>query len=42
LVEIGLHKRKKQEIKSILASQDRKLAGINAPAKGLFLKEVKY
>jgi len=38
----GLHKRKKQEIKSILASQDRKLAGINAPAKGLFLKEVKY
>ncbi len=42
LIEIGLHKREKQEILSILASKDRKLAGINAPAKGLFLKAVKY
>jgi len=42
LIEIGLRKRHWEEIKTILDACDRRMAGINAPAKGLFLKEVKY
>jgi tRNA pseudouridine38-40 synthase len=42
LVEIGKGKRKAADLRKILNSKDRKEAGPTAPAKGLFLKEVKY
>ena len=42
LVEVGRGKRKPEEMKPIIESRDRTIAGITAPAFGLFLKEVKY
>ena len=42
LVEIGKGKRKAADLRKILNSKDRREAGPTAPAKGLFLKEVKY
>jgi tRNA pseudouridine38-40 synthase len=42
LVEVGLGKRKPEEMKPIIESRDRTIAGVTAPACGLFLKEVKY
>ncbi len=42
LVEIGRGKRSSSDIVPILNAKDRKQAGMTAPAKGLFLKEVKY
>ncbi len=42
LVEIGTGKREPEEIRNILDGKDRKKAGQCAPAKGLFLLEVKY
>ena len=42
LVEVGRGKISAQEFKRILDSKDRKEAGPTAPARGLFLKEVKY
>jgi tRNA pseudouridine38-40 synthase len=42
LVEVGRGKRKPEEMKSIIESKDRTVAGVTAPACGLFLKEVKY
>lgn len=42
LVDVGRGKRTPESVKTILASQDRFLAGKTAPAKGLFLWEVKY
>jgi tRNA pseudouridine38-40 synthase len=42
LVDVGLHKITPDDFKRILASKDRNLAGITAPAHGLFLMEVKY
>jgi tRNA pseudouridine38-40 synthase len=42
LVEVGRGKISVQEFKRILDSKDRKEAGPTAPARGLFLKEVKY
>jgi tRNA pseudouridine38-40 synthase len=42
LVEVGRDKRKPEEMKLIIESRNRKIAGITAPACGLFLKEVKY
>jgi tRNA pseudouridine38-40 synthase len=42
LVEIGRGKRKPSEMKEIIDSRDRNIAGITAPARGLYLKEVKY
>jgi len=42
LVEIGKGKMKASDFRKILNSKDRKKAGPTAPAKGLFLKEVKY
>ena len=42
LVEVGRGKRKPADMKEIIESRDRKIAGITAPAQGLFLKEVKY
>jgi len=42
LVEVGRGKISLEELKRILESKDRKKAGPTAPARGLFLKEVKY
>jgi len=42
LVDVGLGKITPDDFKRILISQDRNLAGITAPAHGLFLMEVKY
>ncbi len=42
LVEVGRGKRKQEEMKVIIESRNRKIAGATAPACGLFLKEVKY
>jgi len=42
LVEVGRGKRKPEEMKPIIESRDRTIAGVTAPACGLFLKEVKY
>ena len=42
LVEVGRGKRKPEEMKVIIESKNRKIAGATAPACGLFLKEVKY
>jgi tRNA pseudouridine38-40 synthase len=42
LVEVGRGRRKPEEMKPIIESRDRTVAGVTAPACGLFLKEVKY
>ena len=42
LVEVGRAKRKPEEMKVIIESRNRNIAGVTAPACGLFLKEVKY
>lgn len=42
LVEIGRGKRMPSEMKEIIESQNRNIAGVTAPARGLYLKEVKY
>ncbi len=42
LVEVGRGKINAAEFQKILDSKDRKKAGPTAPARGLFLKEVKY
>jgi tRNA pseudouridine38-40 synthase len=42
LVDVGLGKITPDDFRQIFASKDRNLAGITAPARGLFLMEVKY
>jgi tRNA pseudouridine38-40 synthase len=42
LVEIGRGQRPPEAMKDIIASRDRNIAGVTAPARGLYLKEVKY
>lgn len=42
LYEVGYHRLKPQDILKIIESSDRSLAGITAPAQGLYLKEVYY
>ena len=42
LVDVGLDKITPDDFKQILVSKNRNLAGITAPAHGLFLIEVKY
>jgi tRNA pseudouridine38-40 synthase len=42
LVEVGRSKRKPEEMRVIIESRNRNIAGVTAPACGLFLKEVKY
>ena len=42
LVDVGLDKITPDDFKQILVSKNRNLAGITAPAHGLFLMEVKY
>jgi tRNA pseudouridine38-40 synthase len=41
-VDVGLGKITPEDFKQILASKNRNLAGITAPAHGLFLVDVKY
>lgn len=42
LVEVGLGKRKPEELKAVIESCDRRNAGHTAPAEGLYLAEVFY
>ena len=42
LVEVGKGKISAAQFQKIIESKDRKEAGPTAPARGLFLKEVKY
>lgn len=42
LLEIALGKRPVSQIKELFAAKDRKMAGIAAPAKGLFLMKIEY
>jgi len=42
LVEVGKGKMRERDFRDVLDSKDRRKAGPTAPAKGLFLKEVKY
>ena len=42
LVEVGLGKRKPEDLIEIIESTDRKMAGHKAPAEGLYLVEVYY
>jgi len=42
LVDVGLGRLNEDDFAAILASRDRKKAGITAPAQGLYLKEVLY
>ena len=42
LVEIGLGKRPPQDMRRIIEAKNRCEAGSSAPAKGLFLNEIKY
>ncbi len=42
LMEVGMGKRKPEEIPQILAGRDRTRAGVTAPPQGLFLYEVSY
>lgn len=42
LIEVGMHRRKPEELAEILDSGNREMAGELAPAKGLALMEVRY
>lgn len=42
LIEVGLGKRKPEEMEGILAAQNREAAGMTAPPEGLFLASVEY
>ena len=42
LIEVGLGKRAPEDVARILASRDRRQAGFNAPAEGLYLLRVLY
>ncbi|WP_195617771.1 tRNA pseudouridine(38-40) synthase TruA [Clostridium paraputrificum] len=42
LVEVGLHKRKPEDIKEILDSKNRENSGLKVPGKGLMLKNLEY
>ncbi len=42
LIEVGLGRRKPEEMTWILESMDRQAAGFTAPSEGLFLEQVEY
>lgn len=42
LIEVGLGKRKPEEMEALIASKNREEAGFTAPAQGLCLKSVSY
>ncbi len=42
IIEVGKGKTKSEEIREIINSKDRRLAGPTAPARGLFLEKINY
>ena len=42
LIEVGIGKKKIDNLKLILESRDRSLAGYSVPANGLFLTKIIY
>jgi len=42
LLEVGLGKRRPEDMETILLAKDREAAGMTAPAEGLFLMKVEY
>lgn len=42
LIEVGLHKKKPEELQEMLNAKDRQIAGPTAPAKGLTLMKIDY
>ncbi|WP_196885426.1 tRNA pseudouridine(38-40) synthase TruA [Aureivirga sp. CE67] len=42
LLEIGLEKKKVEDLEKIILSENRSKAGVSVPAKGLFLTKVEY
>jgi tRNA pseudouridine38-40 synthase len=42
LIEVGAGRREPESIARIIAARDRRAAGPNAPASGLFLERVEY
>ena len=42
LIEIGAGERRPEDVKNILESRDRQMAGVTAPACGLCLMKVEY
>ncbi len=42
LIEVGLEKIAPEKVEAILASKDRRVAGVKAPANGLYLQKVYY
>jgi len=42
IIEVGKHKKNLIEFERIILARDRSRAGISAPAKGLFFKEIEY
>lgn len=42
LIEVGLHRKKPEEVQEMLTAMDRQIAGPTAPAKGLTLMKIEY
>jgi tRNA pseudouridine38-40 synthase len=42
LLDVGLHKKTIEDVKTIIESKNRSNAGVSVPAKGLFLTKVEY
>jgi tRNA pseudouridine38-40 synthase len=42
LLEVGMGKMSKEDVKGIIKSRDRSRAGVSVPAKGLYLTRVSY
>lgn len=42
LIDVGIGKLSKEDLEQIIASQDRRNAGISVPAKGLYLSKIEY
>ena len=42
LIEVGVGKRKPEEMARVLEARERSVAGFTAPPEGLFLEKVEY
>ena len=42
LIEVGVGKRKPEEMARVLEARERSVAGFTAPPEGLFLENVEY
>jgi tRNA pseudouridine38-40 synthase len=42
LLEVGIGKIKAEQVKKIIAQNDRSMAGTSVPANALFLSEIEY